>query len=87
MKEGLKEMKNERMQVKSSSGRDMKKIKKCVYLVYALDSEAPASEDKDSFAIYIKRETTINSRDLPTIDRVLAEDETLGIRLNAKRGT
>ena len=28
MKEGLKEMKNERMQVKSSSGRDMKKIKK-----------------------------------------------------------
>ena len=87
MKEGLKEMKNERMQVKSSSGRDMKKIKKCVYLVYALDSEAPAYEDKDSFAIYIKRETTINSRDLPTIDRVLAEDETLGIRLNAKRGT
>ena len=49
-----------------------------------MDSEAPASEDKDSFAIYIKRETTINSRDLPTIDRVLAEDETLGDKVECQ---
>ena len=54
--------------------------------MYTLDSEAPASEDKDSFAIYIKRETAINSRDLPTTGRVLAEDDMMDEMLRARRG-
>ena len=55
--------------------------------MYTLDSEAPASEDRDGFDSYIRRETTINGERSAHRDRVLAEDETLGIRLNARRGT
>ena len=54
--------------------------------MYTLDSEAPASEDRDGFDSYIRRETTINTRDLPTTGRVLAEDDMMDEMLRARRG-